>query len=115
MDAFFNAFKARFQKGGTVKRPTGAKTGEIPEGKGMKPDGAPKRMDRKKYDEYKPSPGGKYTPPKGIRPATKEDKARIKEKAQKIGKGEAKDTKKMYGGGMKRKKMMHGGGKKKMY
>ena len=117
MDAFFNALKAKFQKGGSVKKyPRGVKEGGTPpKGKGMKPDGGAKPYgpNRKKYDEYKPSPGGKYTPPKGIKPATKEQKARIVETAKKIGKGKAKDSK-MYGGSIK-KKRMYGGSKKKMY
>jgi hypothetical protein len=106
MDAFFNALKAKFQKGGSVKKyPRGVKEGGTPpKGKGIRPSGPPK-------DPKKPVD---YTPPKGIRPASEGDKQRIKEKAKKIGEGRAKDSK-MYGGGMKKKKMMHGGGKKKMY
>ena len=109
MDAFFNALKAKFQKGGTVKRPTGAKTGEIPEGKGMKPDGAPKPMNRKKYDKYK---DGKKRP---IKPADDEQKTKVKEESKKkfpagIGNTGPKATQTGT-----RKKMRYGGSKKKMY
>tara|TARA_R100001510_G_C7594856_1_gene163347 strand:+ start:261 stop:605 length:345 start_codon:yes stop_codon:yes gene_type:complete len=114
MDAFFNALKAKFQKGGTVKkRPTGAKidtTGKKAaeakaKGRGMAPPKDPKFSKENR----------RYTAPADTTPATPEDKARVKEKAKKIGgiKGQAA-KKKMYGGSMK-KKRMYGGSKKKMY
>ena len=114
MDAFFNALKAKFQKGGETKKfPTGAKidtTGEKrkeaqKKGRGMTTTKAP--SDPKKPD------AGKYTPPKDIKPATKEQKARIMQTAKKVGKVKGKESK-MYGGSMK-KKRMYGGSKKKMY
>ena len=77
MDAFFNALKARFQKGGTVKRPTGAKidtTGEKAKearekGRGMDPKTKTKK--RVNWD------------PKAKTPATDEQKKKMKDASKK--------------------------------
>ena len=94
MDAFFNALKAKFQRGGETK----------PQGPGK--DRAEKALEKLSKPQF---PVKRKTET----PATKEDKTRIRGKAKKIGKGKPKESK-MYGGSMK-KKRMYGGSKKKMY
>jgi hypothetical protein len=97
MDAFFNALKARFQKGGTVKKyPTGAKidtTGEKrkeaqEKGRGMDPKGASKWA---KKTQAGPAQGTKKK-----EPATDKEKAAMREASKKnFPKGIGK---KRYGG-----------------
>lgn len=102
MDAFFKALKAKFQKGGSVKKKFEKKT-EGKEGRIANRVKAGPKTDTKK------------TPDKPLGP---------KEVAQGGKKGDTGVSSKMYGGGIKKKKMygggmkkkrMYGGSKKKMY
>lgn len=94
MDAFFNALKAKFQKGGSVK---------IMERFKKKTEGKEGRI----ANRVKAGP----TDPSIPESTPKEPKGGVK-KDKMYGGGIKK--KKMYGGGMK-KKRMYGGSKKKMY
>ena len=103
MDAFFNALKARFQKGGTVKKyPTGAKidtTGE--KRKKAQEKGRGKSPSSDSYKDYERR-FAKSVQETKMKPATDKEKAAMKDA-----------SKKKFPKGIGKK--MYGGSKKKMY